>query len=251
MADELEPEALMRAWDARAFLQEDYGEVPDDEVVFFRFFATGLAAIGRELGRGLELGGGPTLHRAAQLVRWVRCLDLADYDESNLEEIRRWLRGDPDAHDWSAFFRAAVQAERDGGSVADREALLRRRLGSLIPCDIRKPSPLGAAIPYDLLSTSFCLEWATPTFEGWRANLSRATDLLASGGWLFMLGVHDAEGRLIKGQPFRCARVTRADLRRELLALGFGPSTIQIELTPGTSPEAQIHEIFMVCAQKG
>src|ERR1044071_8216648 len=126
-----EPEMgnMLRDWDARQYLDYYYGYdyVPDDEWKMFDFIAQGLREANTQFATGLELGCGPCLHHAAQAVRWVQHLDLADIQDSNLEEIRKWLRNDPGAFDWSVFIGAkhgVLDVEQGtGGTLAEREAL--------------------------------------------------------------------------------------------------------------------------------
>ncbi|MEO8699701.1 MAG: AMP-binding protein [Kofleriaceae bacterium] len=248
-------EVIQLEWNPRAFLRQEYSQptIPDDQAAFLEFFARGLKKIGREFDRGLELGGGPTLHRAAQLVRWVRRLDLADCEPSNLDQIRLWLSRDPSAHDWSTYIggKRGVVACEGSGTLGEREALLRGRIGELIEADIRRPSPLTSRPRYPIVTSCFCLEWATPSLAGWRANFARAAALVDKGGWMFMLGVHDTDGRLIHGRRYGCARVKQTDVSSELEKQGFDPRSIHLEVTPGTSVELDdVREIFMVYAQK-
>src|SRR5215510_11031975 len=125
---------ILRNWNARQYLDDYYGHrtVPEDEAALFRFVARGLREIGRHFESGLDLGCGPVLHHAAQVAPWVDRLDMADIYEPNLEEIRRWMRNDPDAFDWSVFLggeRGVLDAEDgQGGSLAEREAMMRSRI---------------------------------------------------------------------------------------------------------------------------
>lgn len=130
----LETGHILRDWNARDYLDYYYGHpsVPDDEAMMFRFVARGLADIGQRFEAGLDLGCGPVLHHAAQAVPWVERLDMADFQDSNLEEIRRWIRRDPGAFDWSIFLdgaRGVLDADdRKLGTLAEREALMRARI---------------------------------------------------------------------------------------------------------------------------
>jgi hypothetical protein len=91
-----------------------------------------------------------------------------------------------------------------------------------------------------------------PTIEGWRETMRNVTSVLASGGWLFLAGVHATEYALIGGRPARCARVTHDDIRGVLGELGFVPSTVRVDVTPGLRPQVTgIQGTFMAYAQRG
>jgi len=253
----LETGDILRDWNARDYLDYYYGHptVPDDEAAMFRFIADGLAGIGRRFATGLDLGCGPVLHHAAQVIPWVERLDMADYHDSNLEEIRRWLRGDPGAFDWSVFLdgeRGVLAAEgRRLGTLAERCARMRSQI-QVRPCDLRGDLPLGQPAQYPLVTSYYCAEWVIPTAAGWRDTMRRASSLVAPGGWLFLAGVHATEFCVMNGRRVPCARVTEAEVRGVLADLGFAPSTLQIDVTPGLRPQVSgIHGTFMACAQRG
>jgi hypothetical protein len=253
----LETGHILRDWDARDYLDYYYGHpsVPDDEAAMFRFVARGLADIGRRFASSLDLGCGPVLHHAAQAIPWVDRLDMADYQDSNLEEIRRWIRRAPGAFDWSIFLDGAhgvLDAEdRRLGTLAEREADMRARI-HVLSCDLRNDLPLGQPAQYPLVTSYYCAEWVIPTAAGWRDTMRRVTSLVAPGGWLVVAGVHATEFCVINGRRVPCARVTGDDVRGVLADLGFEPSTIRIDVTPGLRPEVSgIHGTFMAYAQRG
>lgn len=251
----LEPGNVLNFWDAREYLAYYYGHpsVPDDEAEMFRFFVGGLARIGRRFEAAIELGCGPVLHRAAQVVPWVDRLDMADVQDENLEELRRWLRRDPGAFDWSVYLDGDnglldIEGRRD--TLADREAMMRARIRP-VRCNLRVDSPLGAPAQYPLVTSYYSLEWVIPTMAGWRDTMRRATALVAPGGWLLLAGVHATDHCMVNGQRGVCAHVTEADLRAVLGELGFDPATLQITVTPGLQPEQSgIQGTFMAYAQR-
>jgi hypothetical protein len=247
---------ILRDWNARDYLDYYYGHkaVPEDEAVMFRFIARGLRDIGRHFATGLELGCGPVLHHAAQAVPWVDRLDMADIQESNLAQIRSWLDAEPGAFDWSTFIageHGVLDAEDGrGGTLAEREAMMRDRIG-LLPCDLRDDRPLGAPAQYPLVMSYYCAEWVIPSIDGWRETMRRVTSVVAPGGWLFLCGVHATEYCVINGRRVPCAKVTSDDLRRVLGELGFDGSTLRVAVTPGLRPsESGIQGTFMAYAQR-
>ena len=247
---------LLRDWDARQYLDYYYAQssVPDDETAIFRFIARGLRDLGQHFEAGIEVGCGPTLHHAAQLVPWVQRLDLADVQEPNLEEIRRWLDQEPGAFDWSVYFggeHGVLDVEDGrGGSLAEREALLRARI-HLTRCDLRESLPLGKPAQYPLVASCYCAEWVVPEISGWRETMRNVTSLVASGGWLFLVGVHATDYCMINGRRVPCARITEHDVRGLLGDLGFDARTLRIEVIPGQRPLVSgIQGSFMAYAQR-
>lgn len=252
------PEAghILRNWNARQYLDYYYGHraVPDDEAAMFAFIADGLREIDRRFATALDLGCGPVLHHAAQAVRWVDRLDMADVHDANLEEIRSWLRGDPGAFDWSVFLggaRGVLDAERGtGGTLAEREAAMRQRI-HVLPCDLRQAQPLGHAAEYPLVMSYYCAEWVIPSIAGWRETMRNVASLVARGGWLFLAGVHATDYCMINGEPARCARVTSDDVRGVLGEVGFDLASVRIDVTPGLRPgESGIQGTFMAYARR-
>jgi hypothetical protein len=239
MFEDIDRQHITEGWDPATYLRDYYSiaAIPRDEEVMFRFVADGLRQIGRRFDRGLELGCGPVLHHAAQLVPWVDRLDMADYLEANLDELQRWLARAPGAHDWSVYLGApggALDAD-GGGSVAEREALLRERV-QLLRCDLGREAPLGTPVQYPLVATFYCLEWVVPTTDGWRQTMSRVADLVSPGGWLFVVGVGDTEFCRIGSRRCPCARVSLADLEAALVENGFDRSTLVTAYEPGRDP---------------
>lgn len=246
----------MDNWDAREYLEYYYGiheTVPKDEEDMFRFFAAALREMGCHVPAALEIGCGPVLHRAAQLVRWTDRLDMADFNDDNLRELRMWLDKEPTAFDWSVYMGAkngVVDVEGDGGTLEQREQMLRSRV-HLMKCDLTQEEPLGKAASYPLVSCYYCAEWVIPNANGYAQTIRRLSSLVAPDGWLMLAGVHDTEWCMVNRKPVHCARVLDTELRSLLESLGYKASTIRIDVTPGARPEESgIRGTFMAHARK-
>jgi hypothetical protein len=248
---------MLRDWHARDYLDYYYGRrhVPEDEAVMLRFVAQALRDIGRHFDRALDLGCGPVLHRAAQLVPWVDRLDMADFQESNLEEVRSWLRGDSGAFDWSVFIGGeggVLAAEgRQGSSLREREALMRARI-QIMRCDLRDPVPLGRSVEYPLVASHYCTEWVVPSVSGWLETMRRVLSLVSKDGWLILSGVHATDYCVINGRRVPSAHLTGDAICRALEELGCDRSSIRLEVTPGLAPSVSgIQGTFMAYARRG
>ncbi|MBS1121111.1 MAG: hypothetical protein H6Q90_3339 [Deltaproteobacteria bacterium] len=243
-------------WDAQSYLKDYYSvdSVADDEAFMYKFIADGLRTIGRVFPAGIEVGCGPVLHHAAQTVPWLQRLDMADFQEANLAELRKWLSQDPGAHDWSVFLNAkngVLEAEGSHRTTLDkREALLRERV-KLMPCDLRNPQPLGRPATYPFVSAFYCLEWVEPTLAGWQQTMRYVMSMVEPGGWFLVVGVCDTTYCNIGGRPFPSAAVSTDDVRKSLLEFGMDPSSVKVAHTPGLAPEVSgIKGTFMAFAQR-
>jgi hypothetical protein len=138
-----------------------------------------------------------------------------------------------------------------GGSLAEREALMRERI-HLLSCDLRDPMPLGKPVEYPLVTSYYCAEWVVPTTAGWHETMRHVTSLVARGGWLVLAGVHETDFCVINGRRVPCARITSEALRQVLIEVGFDASTLRLDVTPGLRPEVSgIHGTFMAYARRG
>lgn len=110
-----------RTFDSADYLRQFYStpEVSDDEAAMFRGIAETIGR-GRSFPCAVEIGCGPTLHHAFALAPLVGELHLAEYLPGNRTEVRKWLDGDPAAHDWDVYFRGVLAAAGDEiGSALD------------------------------------------------------------------------------------------------------------------------------------
>jgi hypothetical protein len=251
-------------WNPDAYLDHEYGgtEIAASLTRIFRFVSSQLRRIGRQFDSALEFGCGPTLHNAAVSVPWTRRLDLADRNPDNLERLRRWLANRADAHDWTSLIGGAggvLEAENDGQpasptELAGRQALMRERI-HVRGADILATLPLGEPVKYPLVTTYFCLEWVTPTIEGWRTHLARLVTLLEDGGWLVMAVSLETHFCIIDGRTFRSAFLSQQTIAQALTDIGLDASTIQSEVIPlddAATPEATdgIRGSFVICGRK-
>lgn len=233
-----EPEDIYgRQWSARKYLRQFYAgpEVSADELANARFLARELRVLDRRFRTALEFGCGPTVHHAASLAPWVDSLDMADYLEANLDELRRWLGAEQGAHDWSVYLSGVLRSEGmtpDG--LATRQALLRKRVSRLLRSDLRAGTPLGEPAEYELVASYYCIEAVATSRAEWAAFLSRVAGLVAPGGVLLLGAMRRCHQYKVAGTAFQTAYVSEADFAMELPKLGFPLSEAVIEVVDGS-----------------
>ena len=60
------------------------------------------------------VGCGPSIHELTYLAPHYREFVLSDIVENSLEEIRKWKRKDPEAHNWSEHFKHYAERANAG-----------------------------------------------------------------------------------------------------------------------------------------
>ena len=135
-------------WVPQEYLADYYSVVEPDERETIAFFVDAMKEA-PAFEPVLFFGTGPTLHHVFLAAPRAAEIHLADYLPANLEEIERWLRRDPAAHDWSGFVRYTLECEGltapTDDDVARREELTRSKITRLLQVDARRPVPLDRA----------------------------------------------------------------------------------------------------------
>jgi hypothetical protein len=218
-------------FDPKEYLRQYYSlsQLARDDEVLVRLFANWLRGPGRLHENAIDFGCGPTLHYAFVVAPWVKYVDMADYMDANLEQIRIWVDEQPGCHDWDPVLRGVLECDRDGAQrMIDRKRLFRQRVRRLIACDLRLDRPVPGGDPsYDLVTTFFCSECVAGTMSEWREMFGRIIGLVAPGGDLFVSCLRSASRYRIMGQWFDCLSVTERDIEDELIRHGFSPDSIQ------------------------
>ena len=96
----------------------------------------------------LEIGCGPTVHHVLPLAPFVSEIHMADYLPDNLEQVRRWRDGVPDAHRWNHYTALTLSLEgreTTNAEIERRETDTRRKITSLLHCDLKRDQPLHTA----------------------------------------------------------------------------------------------------------
>lgn len=160
------------------------GEPTLDERFVMSFLAREYATLPGG-GALLEVGCGPVIHHVLSAAPRVAHIDMADYREDNLGEIRKWIARAPGAHSWRRFTRLALELEGEepsDASIAAREDLLRTRIRRVTTCDLRRAHPFGRPCTYPTVACFYTTEQASSTREEWATVFANLAGLVAGGG---------------------------------------------------------------------
>jgi len=220
------------AWVPRDYLAEYYNELQEDETQTLQYFVQQF----REAPTGpvLCFGCGPTLHHVFLAAPRATEIVLADYVPANLAEIERFVRHEPDAHDWSPFVRYTLQCESgrepSAAEIEGRLALLRQKIAGLRHADANLADPMGAEFRarFAVVLSPYCAESATSDRGTWTAFCRNIASLVRPGG-LFLTSALRGCHRYRSGQRyFPATPIDEADLRHVLLQ-DFRPDSIRVE----------------------
>jgi hypothetical protein len=183
----------------------------------------------------LCFGSGPTLHHVFLAVPRATEIHLADYLPQNLEEIDRWRRRDPAAHDWTPFVRFTLQCEAGvepgDGAIAARMEALRAAIGGLEHADASLSDPLGQEFRgrFATVLSPYCAEAATADKQLWAQYCRNIATLVRPGGYFLTSAVRRCSGYKAGERFFPAANIDEDDLRQVLLQ-DFRPDSVEVQV---------------------
>jgi hypothetical protein len=226
--------AYDRRWNAQLYLKQYYSTetVPGDEEFNLRFLIEQLKSLQRTFPRAIEIGCGPTLHHTFPLAPYIHELWLADYLSENLSEIQSWRDATENAHNWDHYVRRTLCLEGKQAtdcSVQSRKAEVRQKITSVVPCDVRSAEVIAGQSLFDFVSSYYCLESISSSICVWRECLGHVSSLVARGGALFLGVMRCCSFYHVFNDAFPATYLTEADLRSELVKLGYRSGDMIIE----------------------
>jgi len=241
-------------FDPMAYLDEYYADLGGENLGLLEF----LAEIWARLPKGgvmLDFGGGPAIYTLISAAARVDEIHFADYLETNLDEVRRWLADEPLAFDWDDFIRKALELE-SGGTCSDQDIDRRAReirecVTRVMSCDASRTPPIERPHRmYDVVSTSFCAESATSDRAQWQAYMANIVSVLKPGGWLVMSALEGATRYSVGPHAFPAVDVSAQDLLDVLEQIGFPRSGIELRSIPADRPSRDYAGLMVAVAAK-
>ena len=156
-----------------------------------KFFAKYNSKWNNDTARLLEFGGGPVITSLISAAPHVNQITFAAYLEGERNEIELWKHEKEGGQDLGSHFKYVVnEVEHIEGDDAwrERETLLRKRITSIVPCDALNDNPLfDKQEPFEIISTSVCLETACTSYTQYKEAIMRLVGLLKPGGFFLMV----------------------------------------------------------------
>ena len=189
--------------------------------------------------RQLEYGGGPSITNVLCSCTKVDHIVFSEYTEANRQALKSWIAGDPDAYDWTPVIEMVVleleQSDKVDCPLTDKDKVdmvsnraneLKRKIKSIVPCDVNK-TPIvqlheaDVAIPFDVVSTSLCLETCVSSRAHYKNIVAQLCKLLKPNGYLFMNGVLEETFYVIGKEKFYCFPTTEKMVKEAMSEAGL------------------------------
>jgi len=242
------------AWSPRAYLTQYYTtpKIAEDEFYILKFIINFFKNKKLHFDEMIEVGCGPTIHHALPFVPYVDKIYMADFLNENLLEIKKWVSGKSNAHDWNPYVRGLSQLEWHKQNLATRRTReFRKKLSGLLKCNIFRASPIGSKKQFGLVTSFYCLECASQSKNQWVKSFKNISSLVSQNGWIIVSALRNAKHYLVNKEEFPATSIRESDIHSALLKNGFSPDTIKIEVHKVGMWESEGFEsILIACAQK-
>lgn len=220
----------------RDFIAEEYidtyypRDIGKENVALLNFYASTYKndVNTNKGGRLIEVGGGPTIYQIISASSTVQSIYFSDYSINNINAVKKWLAdGVPGI--WGEYIRMSLECEKiqsNDESVGARAALLKKKIVAIEQLDIKSSSSVDAIVDrygkFDFVSSAFCIDSITSSFEQWRTLLNNLKRLLSGGGSLVICTlIGSKQGYRVGSKVFPSVNLTCDDVYTSLNALGF------------------------------
>ena len=139
----------------------------------------------------LELGGGPCIYPLISAVPYVAEIYHSDFVKACRDEVLLWKNKDPNAYDWSPYFKHVVhtlEGQTSPDAVAGRQEKLRGLLKDSVPCDCRADVIVPSVkTPVNIISSNHCLEICFNSLEEYVVGLRKIYNMIVPRGFFVSL----------------------------------------------------------------
>jgi len=208
------------------YLAEYYAQLTEENKFLLRFYHDAYSSIG-DRERMLEIGGGPTIYQLISASAHVSSIVFSEFLDVNRAEVRKWIENHPQSFQWTEYFDLVSQLESEDGNnihATSIEARARSRIKEIVHCDLNNENPLSPAqyAPFDVVSSSFCIEGVRNDPRAFRSYLSNAASQLKEKGTLILAMLKECERYKVGEHYFPAFPVDERFMREQLKELNFG-----------------------------
>jgi len=174
----------------------------------------------------LDLGGGPCIYAYISAAPYVSEIYHSDYVESCCDEVLLWKNKDPNAYDWSPYFKHVVntlEGQSNPDTVTMRMEMVRNKIKGVFFCDIRDPNllPECTGKKFDIITSNTCIENVVKSVEEYEQVLKCIKHLLNHRGFFVTMANLECTFYHINGKKYPSFPITEQNILSSLERTGF------------------------------
>ncbi|XP_045412484.1 nicotinamide N-methyltransferase [Lemur catta] len=200
----------------------------------------------------IDIGSGPTIYQLLSACESFKEIIVSDYTDQNLQELKKWLKKEPDAFDWSPVVTYVCDLEGNRVKGPEKEEKLRQTVTQVLKCDVTQSQPLGAVSlqAADCLLSTLCLDAACPDLPTYRTALRNLRSLLKPGGFLVVADVLKCSHYMIGEQRFSSLAVDREAVEAAVREAGYAIEQFEVISQNYSSTLANNEGLFFLVGRK-
>ena len=176
--------------------------------------------------RLLDLGGGPCIHCHISAAPYVSEIYHSDYVKSCRDEVLLWKNKDPNAYDWSSYFKHVVhtlEGQYNPDVVIQRVEMLRSKIKGVLFCDVKDQNflPEWTEGKFDIITSNACIENIVKSVEEFQSIINRIKSLLNHKGFFVTMANLKCNFYIIDGKRYPSFPITEQNIESSLENTGF------------------------------
>src|SRR3989344_3368248 len=210
---------------------------------------------GKPISKMLEFGSGPTIIGVIGATPYVKEIHIADYLNTNLKEIRLWLRNSSKKPDFKNIIQYTLKLQGytpTESQISRRESELRKKITKVFHCDADCKNPIaGKRMLYSLVISLYCADSATSSKRVWRKYMKNILSLVAPDGTIIMTALCKSKFYTVGDNIFPSANIGEKDLRKSFIQNGFLPKNMRIKVVKIPQEKSKgFASLLFACAKR-
>ncbi|XP_012865224.1 PREDICTED: nicotinamide N-methyltransferase [Dipodomys ordii] len=200
----------------------------------------------------IDIGSGPTIYQLLSACQSFKEIIVTDYVDQNLQELKKWLKKEPGAFDWSPVVTYVCDLEGNRVESWEKEEKLRQAVKHVLKCDVTQSQPLGGVpVPLaDCLLSALCLDAACPDLPAYRRALENLSGLLKPGGFLVIVDALKSSYYMVGEQRFSSLSLSREAVRAAVEEAGYTIEQFEVIPQSYSSTVADNEGLFFLVGRK-
>nr|XP_060643320.1 nicotinamide N-methyltransferase-like [Anolis sagrei ordinatus] len=180
----------------------------------------------------IDIGSGPSIHQLLSACESFKEIIVSDFLEQNQEEMKKWLKKDPETFDWAPVLKYVCQLEGDREKWMEKEEKLRKAIKQVLKCDVTLANPFDPVEihPADSVLSTYCIEAACKDLDTYHLAMKNVGSLVKPGGHLILVVALEETFYMVGPHKFSSLYLTPEVVRDVLKGAGFDIVSSEVHL---------------------